>query len=84
MIHLPASVRVYLCLTACDMRNYVLFIVMGCCAAQRGDLAGFRDAARRITRATLSEALLAACRAVGNGHDAKSVESPPPSHRVFR
>jgi hypothetical protein len=22
MIHLPASVRVYLCLTACDMRNY--------------------------------------------------------------
>ena len=28
MIHLPASVRVYLCLTPCDMRNYVLFIVM--------------------------------------------------------
>ena len=22
MIHLPASVRVYLCLTPCDMRNY--------------------------------------------------------------
>jgi hypothetical protein len=28
MIHLPASVRVYLCLTPCDMRNYVPFIDM--------------------------------------------------------
>ena len=28
MIPLPASVRVYLCLTACDMRNYVPFIDM--------------------------------------------------------
>ncbi len=28
MIYLPASVRVYLCLTPCDMRKYVPSIVM--------------------------------------------------------
>jgi hypothetical protein len=28
MIHLPASVRVYLCLTPCDMRKYAPSIVM--------------------------------------------------------
>ena len=40
MIHLPASLRVYLCLTACDMRNYVPFIVMRSCAVPSADLAG--------------------------------------------
>jgi hypothetical protein len=28
MMHLPASVRVYLCLAPCDMRKYVPSIVM--------------------------------------------------------
>jgi len=85
MIHLPASVRVYLCLAPCDMRNYAPPIDMRSSAVASAELARFQDAGRRITEATTwSEAWPATCPVVGSDHAAQSVELRPPSLRVFR
>jgi hypothetical protein len=85
MMHLPGSVRVYLCLTPCDMRNYTPSIDMRSSAVANAELARFQDAGRRITEATTwSEAWPATCPVVGSDHAALSVELQPPSLRVFR
>jgi len=47
-MHLPGSVRVYLCLTPCDMRNYAPSIDMRSSAVANAELARFQDAGRRI------------------------------------
>ena len=85
MIHLPASVRVYLCLTACDMRNYAPSIDMWSSAVAGAELACFQDAGRRITRATAwSAAWPATYPAGGSDHAAQSAEPRTPLPRAFQ
>ena len=84
MFGLGPATKIFLSVAAVDMRNYVPFIVMRSCAVPSAELARLRNAGRRITRATWSEALPATCLADGSGHDAQLVEAPTPLLRVFR
>jgi hypothetical protein len=55
MIHLPASVRVYLCLTACEMRRRSKRLEEGTYAVPLGERAGERR--REITAQELGALL---------------------------
>src|SRR5580765_2441019 len=66
MIHLPASVRVYLCLSPCDMRKYAPSIVMWSRQSTAAESGRFGGSGRRITWSiVLIAALPVACPAGG-------------------